>query len=129
MINAANGKVTMFGAIEELMTECTAIITSLYQSMSKALGEDTANEILVAMGKAATDPETAKDGLSNVISVAIPSGGGQNENIPILKQKLQGMLINKPITVYQILRRKQYEWYLYSLRKADEMDRPYMAAL
>lgn len=77
MINATNGKVTMFGALEELMTECTAIITGLYQSMSKELGEDTANEVLVAMGKAAVDPETAKNGLSNMISMAIPSGGAK----------------------------------------------------
>ena len=72
----------MFGAPEELMTECTAIITGLYQSMSKELGEDTANEVLVAMGKVAVDPETAKNGLSNVISMAIPSGGGKMKTSP-----------------------------------------------
>ena len=77
MINAANGKVTMFGPPEELMTECTAILTGLYRSMCKELGEDIANEILVGMGKAAVDPETAKNGLSNVISMAIPSGGAK----------------------------------------------------
>lgn len=72
MIKAENGHVVMFGTHAEILTECTAILTGIYENIKKQYGEEFANELLMAMGRIAVDPETAEKKISNMFSMTIP---------------------------------------------------------